>query len=62
MSIPVTALVWASCATAPPNGEPCNDTPTTTVLTPWWLPLVIVGIVLVVLAVVVLIRTRSRRA
>ncbi|WP_018192220.1 MULTISPECIES: hypothetical protein [unclassified Leifsonia] len=54
-------LVWASCATAPPSGQECNDTVALTSPTPPWLPLAILGAFIVVGVVVTLVRTRSRQ-
>lgn len=54
-------LVRASCATAPPNGQECNDTVALSSPVPSWLPLAILGAVVVVAIVVTMLRTRARR-
>lgn len=54
-------LVRASCATAPPNGQECNDTVTLSLPGPSWLPLAVLAAVVVVVIVVTTIRTRARR-
>lgn len=54
-------LVRASCATAPPNGQECNDTVALSSPVPSWLPLAILGVAVIVVIVVTMIRTRARR-
>lgn len=54
-------LILASCATAPPSGQECNDTVAMGPISDWVLISFLIVLVAVVLAVVVgLVRTRRR--
>lgn len=59
----MTPLILASCATAPPEGQPCNDTVALGPI-PDWVWLGVLGVIAAVTVVALLVswsRRRSRR-
>ncbi|MGN7800563.1 hypothetical protein [Leifsonia sp. 22587] len=52
-------IVNASCATAPPSGQECNDTVALTVAVPWWVTLLVFAAGVLIVAVAVYFGTRS---
>jgi hypothetical protein len=62
MFAPLLGVVLASCATAPPSGQTCDDTMALAAPTPLWLPLAIIGALIVITVVVTLVRTRANRS